>query len=97
MAQPGPMAPPAALRAQPPAPLSRTGAEVRLQRIDASAYAEQGAEAVAARLRAMVPDAASVAEDVSAIVEDVRREGDAAVLRYTRAFDAPELPSVPCG
>ncbi len=68
---------------------------MRLQRIDASAFAELGAEAVAASLRAMVPDAASVAEDVRAIVEAVQREGDAAVSRFTRAFDAPDAPDRP--
>ena len=68
---------------------------MRLERIDASAFAELGAEAVAASLRAMVPDAASVAEDVRAIVEAVRREGDAAVSRYTRSFDAPDAPDRP--
>ena len=70
---------------------------MRLQRIDASAFAELGAEAVAGRLRAMVPDAASVAEDVRAIVEDVRREGDAADARATPAHSTPPTPpTVPC-
>jgi histidinol dehydrogenase len=68
---------------------------MRLQRIDASAFAELGGEAVAGRLRAMVPDADSVAEDVRTIIEDVRREGDAAISRYTRAFDAPDAPDRP--
>ena len=76
-------------------PISPAAPEVRLQRIDASAFAELGAEAVAARLRALVPDAASVAEDVRAIIEAVRSEGDAAVPRYTRAFDAPDAPERP--
>jgi histidinol dehydrogenase len=68
---------------------------VRLERIDASAFAELGAAAVAARVRALVPDPASVADEVSAIIEAVRREGDAAVQRYTRTFDAPDAAERP--
>jgi len=68
---------------------------VRLERIDASAFAELGAEAVAARLRDLVPGAASVADDVSAIIAAVQDEGDAAVSRYTRMFDAPDAPERP--
>ena len=68
---------------------------MRLQRIDASAFAELGAGAVAARLREMVPGASSVADDVSAIIDAVQAEGDAAVARYTRTFDAPDAPDRP--
>jgi len=68
---------------------------VRLQRIDASAFAELGADAVARRLRALVPDPSSVSGEVGAIIEAVRSEGDAAVLRYTRSFDAPDAPERP--
>jgi len=68
---------------------------VRLERIDSSAFAELGADAVAARLRGMVPDGASVADDVRAIIEAVRAEGDVAVARYTRTFDAPDAPERP--
>ncbi|MDE3132917.1 MAG: histidinol dehydrogenase [Acidobacteriota bacterium] len=42
---------------------------------------------VAAELRSLVPDGASVASAVAAIVADVRAAGDAAVLRYTRLHD----------
>jgi histidinol dehydrogenase len=65
---------------------------VRLERIDASAFAEIGADAVARRVRTLVPDPSSVAEDVAAIIEAVRTEGDAAVLGFTRRFDAPDAP-----
>ncbi len=68
---------------------------MRLERIDASAFAELGAEAVATRLRGMVPGAASVAEDVRAIIAAVQADGDAALARYTRAFDAPDAPERP--
>ncbi len=68
---------------------------MRLERIDASAFAELGAVAAAARLRELVPGASSVAEDVRAIVEAVRTDGDAAVSRYTRTFDAPNAPERP--
>jgi histidinol dehydrogenase len=68
---------------------------VRLERIDASAFAELGADAVARRVRMLVPDPSSVAEDVTAIIEAVRSEGDAAVLGFTRRFDAPDAPPMP--
>jgi histidinol dehydrogenase len=42
---------------------------------------------VAAELRSLVPDGASVASAVSAIVADVKAAGDAAVLRYTKLHD----------
>jgi histidinol dehydrogenase len=68
---------------------------VRLQRIDASAFAEFGAAGAAAHVREMVPGASSVVEDVRAIVEAVRSGGDAAVSSYTRTFDAPNAPERP--
>lgn len=47
-----------------------------------------GAAALAAEARALVPGAASVAEDVVRIVLDVRHGGDAALERYRRDLDA---------
>lgn len=44
-------------------------------------------EALAEQLRALIPAPASVSAVVAAIVERVRREGDAAVLDYTRSLD----------
>ena len=44
------------------------------------------AAAVAAEVRATVPAAASVADAVAAIVEDVRLRGNAAVAEYERRF-----------
>jgi histidinol dehydrogenase len=62
---------------------------MRLQRI---AIAELeglgGAAGVAAHLRTLVADAGSVERDVREIVQRVRAEGDAALLDYTRRFDA---------
>jgi histidinol dehydrogenase len=46
-----------------------------------------GPAAAAARVRALVPDGASVAQQVCEIIARVRREGDAAVLDCTRRFD----------
>jgi histidinol dehydrogenase len=46
-----------------------------------------GADGVAAHLRALVPDGASVAGTVREIVGRVRAEGDEAVLEYTRLHD----------
>ena len=48
-----------------------------------------GPRGVAAQLRALVPDGASVEQPVAEIVARVREEGDLAVLDYTRRFDAP--------
>jgi histidinol dehydrogenase len=42
---------------------------------------------VAASVRALAPDAASVTEAAAAIVADVRAEGDAALRRYVERFD----------
>jgi histidinol dehydrogenase len=62
---------------------------MRLQRI---AIAELeglgGAAGVAAHLRTLIADAGSVERDVREIVQRVRAEGDAALLDYTRRFDA---------
>jgi histidinol dehydrogenase len=46
-----------------------------------------GPAAVAAHLRALVPDGASVAVTVREILNRVRTEGDGAVLEYTRLLD----------
>ena len=43
--------------------------------------------AVAAQVRALAPGAASVADAVAAIVADVRKDGDEALLRYVGRFD----------
>jgi histidinol dehydrogenase len=48
------------------------------------------AAAVAAEVRATVPAAESVAAEVAAIVEDVRRRGNAAVAVYERRFGGAE-------
>src|SRR6185437_15415731 len=67
----------------------RARPEMRLQRI---AIAELeglgGAAGVAAHLRTLIADAGSVERDVSEIVQRVRAQGDAALLDYTRRFDA---------
>jgi histidinol dehydrogenase len=61
---------------------------MRLQRLDAGEVKRLGGPAaVAARLRAAVPSGDSVREEVREIIEQVHADGDAAVLRYTRAFD----------
>ncbi|HEY3959723.1 MAG TPA: histidinol dehydrogenase [Solirubrobacteraceae bacterium] len=46
-----------------------------------------GPDGVAARLRALVPDGASVAAAVREIADGVRAGGDEAVLGYTRLYD----------
>ncbi len=52
-----------------------------------------GPAGVAAHLRGLIADASSVEHDVREIVQRVRAEGDAAVLDYTRRFDATAAPS----
>jgi histidinol dehydrogenase len=47
---------------------------------------------VAARVRSLAPGAASVADQVAAIVADVRERGDAALTEYVRRFDGVEGP-----
>jgi histidinol dehydrogenase len=47
---------------------------------------------VAARVRALAPGAASVADAVAAIVADVREHGDEALLRYVERFDGVSGP-----
>jgi histidinol dehydrogenase len=46
-----------------------------------------GPAAAAARLRSLAADGASVREEVREILDAVRRDGDGAVLEYTRSFD----------
>lgn len=61
---------------------------MRIERFDAAAVARLGGPAAAAAsIRALIPDGASVADEVREILARVRAEGDAAVLDYTRAFD----------
>ena len=50
-----------------------------------------GKNATAAAVRALVPAPQAVEDDVRPIVEAVRREGDAAVRRFTAQFDHAEL------
>ncbi len=65
---------------------------MRLQRLEIAELAPLGGPlGVAAHLRALVPDGASVERAVREIAERVREDGDAAVLDYTHRFDAPEI------
>ncbi len=69
---------------------------MRLERIDADQFASAGGAAgAAARLRALVPDGASVAADVADILAAVQSEGDQAVLRYTRELDTHGADPLP--
>src|ERR1035437_862520 len=61
---------------------------MRLQRLELGEVEWLGASAAAERLRALVPGAAAVQEQVREIVEGVRTGGDAAVARYTSRFDS---------
>jgi histidinol dehydrogenase len=47
---------------------------------------------VAGRVRSLAPGAASVADEVAAIVAEVRERGDAALTEYVRRFDGVEGP-----
>jgi len=61
---------------------------MRIERVEGEEYERRGGPvAVAAQLRALVPDGASVEETVREIVGRVRTEGDEAVREYTRRFD----------
>ncbi len=55
------------------------------------------AAAVAAEVRATVPAAESVADEVAAIVEDVRLRGNAAVAEYEYRFGDGQWGRVPAG
>ena len=50
-----------------------------------------GKDATATEIRALAPPPRAVEDDVRAIVDGVRRDGDAAVRRYTAEFDHAEL------
>jgi histidinol dehydrogenase len=61
---------------------------MQIERLDKAAVQRLGGPAgAAAQIRALIPTGASVAEQVRAIVERVRAEGDEAVLDLTREFD----------
>ena len=61
---------------------------MRIERLDLAEVARLGGpRGVAAHVRALVPDGASVEEAVREIVGRVRAEGDGAVREYTRRFD----------
>jgi histidinol dehydrogenase len=66
----------------------RAQLEMNIERL-ARAEVERmgGAVPAAEHLRSLVPDGASVGEPVREILQAVRTEGDAALERYTRAFD----------
>ena len=69
---------------------------MRIERVDAQRFASLGGpSATAAHLRARVAGGASVAGAVREIVRSVRDEGDAAVVRHTRAFDTQGAESRP--
>ena len=50
-----------------------------------------GSDARAEEVRAIAPPARAVEDDVRAIVQEVRRDGDAAVRRFTERFDHAEV------
>lgn len=52
---------------------------------------ELGPDATAAEIRALVPAARHVKDDVRPIVDEVRRDGDGAVLRFTKRFYGADL------
>jgi histidinol dehydrogenase len=61
---------------------------MRLTRLDARDVERLGGPSGAAReMRSLVPGGSSVAEEVREIIDTVRREGDDAVLDYTRRLD----------
>ena len=61
---------------------------MRIERVDAQQLERLGGAAAAAEhVRSLIPTGGSVADAVGAIVESVRVDGDAAVLRHTSAFD----------
>ena len=61
---------------------------MRITRLDLPEVERLGGPAgAAARLRSLAADGASVREEVREILDAVRRDGDGAVLDYTRRFD----------
>src|SRR6202035_4541248 len=76
----------AACRAPPGTP--SPAPEMRITRLDLPEVERLGGPAgAAARLRSLAADGASVREEVREILDAVRRDGDGAVLDYTRRFD----------
>jgi histidinol dehydrogenase len=69
---------------------------MRIERLDAGELDRPGGvEATAARLRALVPDGASVREEVAEILRRVRAEGDVALADYTSRFDTSGAAAPP--
>jgi histidinol dehydrogenase len=69
---------------------------VRVERLDRGQVESLGGpRGVAAHLRAQVPPAASVEEDVHTILEDVREHGERAVLEHTCRLDTAGLQPRP--
>ncbi len=67
-----------------------------IERLSAQDVQQLGGPAgAAARVRSLVPDGGSVADQVRGILEAVRARGDAAVLEYTRRFDTAGNPPQP--
>lgn len=60
---------------------------MQLERIGLDDVRALGPVGVAERVRELIPDVGSVAEDVRRIVVSVRQDGDAAVLRLTQQLD----------
>jgi histidinol dehydrogenase len=61
---------------------------MQLERLDCTEVAALGGPAAAAaRIRSLIPDGASVAVEVSEIVQGVREGGDDALVDYVRRFD----------
>jgi histidinol dehydrogenase len=61
---------------------------MRIERLSADDFQRLGGPGgAAAHVRTLVPDGASVADEVGEIIATVRAGGDAAVLDYTRRFD----------
>jgi histidinol dehydrogenase len=54
-------------------------------------FHELGPQATAADIRALTPDPREVEADVRAILDEVRRDGDAALVRLTERFDGVSL------
>jgi histidinol dehydrogenase len=69
---------------------------VQVERLNAEEVHNLGGpDGVARHLRSLVADGESVSRTVSEILREVRDDGDAAVLRYTSRFDAPEADPKP--
>jgi len=60
---------------------------LRIERLAPADFQALGPAGVAARLRGLVPDGASVAPAVAEIIEQVRERGDTALNEYSRRFD----------